>query len=173
MIIDELPTGPFVTFLFTTLISWFFQFPGFLLTYLLHGTHAGRFGSQAGLALTLIQLGFGNTAREYEEGGNDGMILLPPLPVESGDGGDGMNPTPTMSPTQPPVPTGIPAEMIPDYTVDSSHEWVSFLLMTIGKSCHLYHQTHLIIINTVALSHSSHQAIQSNSIPSIRSILLL
>jgi len=61
MIIDELPTGSVLAFVLTTLISWFFQLPGFILTYLLHGTHAGRFGAQAGLALTLIQWGLGTT----------------------------------------------------------------------------------------------------------------
>lgn len=35
-----------------------FQFVGFLLTYLLHTTHAAKFGSRAGLGVTLIQYGF-------------------------------------------------------------------------------------------------------------------
>ncbi len=35
-----------------------FQFVGFLLTYLLHTTHAARCGSRAGLGVTLIQYGF-------------------------------------------------------------------------------------------------------------------
>ncbi|KAF8259180.1 hypothetical protein EI94DRAFT_1834546 [Lactarius quietus] len=48
MLIDDLPTGSVVMFVVsTTLISWFFQIPGFILTYLLHGSHAGRLGSQA------------------------------------------------------------------------------------------------------------------------------
>ena len=45
----------FVANLFT---SFFFQFVGFLLTYLLHMTHAAKFGSRAGFGLTLIQYGF-------------------------------------------------------------------------------------------------------------------
>jgi hypothetical protein len=61
MIIEELPTGSVLVFALTALISWFFQLPGFILSYLLHTTHAGRFGSQAGLALTLIQWGFGSS----------------------------------------------------------------------------------------------------------------
>jgi Protein of unknown function (DUF2370) len=52
MIIDELPMGTVLMFAFTTLISWSFQLPGFFLTYLLHGMHAGRFGSLAGLRYT-------------------------------------------------------------------------------------------------------------------------
>ena len=35
-----------------------FQFVGFLLTYLLHTTHAAKHGSRAGLGITLIQYGF-------------------------------------------------------------------------------------------------------------------
>lgn len=39
-------------------ISLSFLFPGFLLTYLLHTTHAAKNGSLAGLGLTLVQYGF-------------------------------------------------------------------------------------------------------------------
>lgn len=35
-----------------------FQLVGFLLTYLLHTTHAAKNGSRAGLGLTLVQYGF-------------------------------------------------------------------------------------------------------------------
>ncbi|KAF8259874.1 hypothetical protein EI94DRAFT_1812578 [Lactarius quietus] len=38
---DDLPMGSVVVFVSTTLISWFFQIPGFMLTYLLHGSNAG------------------------------------------------------------------------------------------------------------------------------------
>lgn len=40
------------------LVSISFQFVGFLLTYVLHTTHAARLGSRAGLGITLIQYGF-------------------------------------------------------------------------------------------------------------------
>jgi len=36
-----------------------FQLVGFLLTYLLHTTHAAKNGSRAGLGITLVQFGFG------------------------------------------------------------------------------------------------------------------
>ncbi|KAF6757245.1 metal homeostatis protein bsd2 [Ephemerocybe angulata] len=58
MIIDDLPTGTFIVFALNFLISWFFQFVGFFLTYMLHTSHAAKFGSRAGLGLTLIQYGF-------------------------------------------------------------------------------------------------------------------
>lgn len=40
------------------MISMSFQLVGFLLTYLLHSTHAAKNGSKAGLGVTLIQYGF-------------------------------------------------------------------------------------------------------------------
>ncbi|KAH9971186.1 hypothetical protein BGW80DRAFT_1322518, partial [Lactifluus volemus] len=54
-------TGSVLMFAFTILISWPFQLPGVFPTYLLHGSHAGQFGSLTGLAFTLIQWGFGTT----------------------------------------------------------------------------------------------------------------
>lgn len=47
------------------MISTSFQFVGFLLTYLLHSTHAAKNGSRAGLGVTLIQYGF------YMKGGSE------------------------------------------------------------------------------------------------------
>ncbi|PWN95283.1 hypothetical protein FA09DRAFT_289747, partial [Tilletiopsis washingtonensis] len=58
LIIDGLPVGNFFGFAWNLLVSMSFQFVGFLLTYLLHTTHAARCGSQAGLGITLIQYGF-------------------------------------------------------------------------------------------------------------------
>ena len=48
------------------MISMSFQLVGFLLTYLLHTTHAAKHGSRAGLGLTLVQYGF------YMSGSGDG-----------------------------------------------------------------------------------------------------
>ncbi|KAK9377433.1 uncharacterized protein V1513DRAFT_100605 [Lipomyces chichibuensis] len=56
--IDGLPVGNFFNFVWNMLISMSFQFVGFLLTYLLHTTHAAKNGSRAGLGITLIQYGF-------------------------------------------------------------------------------------------------------------------
>ncbi|KAI9000615.1 hypothetical protein BD414DRAFT_472216 [Trametes punicea] len=57
MIVDDLPSGSVLSFVSTAFVSFFFQFAGFVLTYLLHTTHAAKFGSRAGLGLTLIQYG--------------------------------------------------------------------------------------------------------------------
>ncbi|KAI9511818.1 hypothetical protein F5148DRAFT_1167828, partial [Russula earlei] len=119
MIIDELPTGSVVVFVLTTLISWFFQLPGFILTYLLHGTHAGRFGSQAGLALTLIQWGFGTTVM--------GAFPTPPDDPSSPDG-SGMKPAEPLSGSSPSI-IGFPVGGTPDdVMMGNSTSW--FLLLT-------------------------------------------
>jgi len=72
MIIDHLPTGSVFSFLWNLMVSISFQFVGFLLTYLLHTTHAARFGSRAGLGVTLIQYGFAlrNSRQEDDLSGN-------------------------------------------------------------------------------------------------------
>ncbi|KAI0705783.1 hypothetical protein C8T65DRAFT_652713 [Cerioporus squamosus] len=57
MIVDDLPSGPVFSFIMTAFVSYFFQFAGFVLTYLLHTTHAAKYGSRAGLGVTLIQYG--------------------------------------------------------------------------------------------------------------------
>ncbi|KAL8283227.1 hypothetical protein RQP46_006005 [Phenoliferia psychrophenolica] len=56
--VDGLPVGSPFGFAWNLLVSMSFQFVGFLLTYLLHTTHAAKNGSRAGLGITLIQLGF-------------------------------------------------------------------------------------------------------------------
>ena len=80
MIIDHLATGSLFSFLWNMLISISFQFVGFLLTYLLHTTHAAKLGSRAGLGVTLIQYGFAMRGRSdewMENGGNpDGQNSL-------------------------------------------------------------------------------------------------
>lgn len=58
MFIDGLPVGSFFGFVWNAMISMAFQFVGFLLTYLLHSTHAAKNGSRAGLGIILIQYGF-------------------------------------------------------------------------------------------------------------------
>lgn len=57
-----------------------FQFVGFLLTYLLHTTHAAKNGSKAGLGIALVQWGFsmkgpGNSDPDPSQGNQ-----LPPDP---------------------------------------------------------------------------------------------
>lgn len=56
--VDGMPVGSFFSFIWNGMISTSFQLVGFLLTYLLHSTHAAKNGSRAGLGITLIQYGF-------------------------------------------------------------------------------------------------------------------
>jgi len=56
--VDGLPVGSVFSFVWNGMISMSFQLVGFLLTYLLHTTHAAKNGSRAGLGLTLVQYGF-------------------------------------------------------------------------------------------------------------------
>ncbi|GAA5994783.1 Bsd2p [Rhodotorula paludigena] len=58
ILVDGLPVGNLFSFAWNLLVSMSFQFVGFLLTYILHTTHAAKNGSRAGLGITLIQLGF-------------------------------------------------------------------------------------------------------------------
>lgn len=47
-------------------VSFSFQFVGFLLTYVLHTTHAAKYGSRVGLGMTMIQFGLNLRARAEE-----------------------------------------------------------------------------------------------------------
>ncbi|KAL9012658.1 MAG: hypothetical protein Q9173_002582 [Seirophora scorigena] len=56
--VEGLPVGSLFSFVWNGMISMSFPYVGFLLTYLLHTTHAAKNGSRAGLGITLIQYGF-------------------------------------------------------------------------------------------------------------------
>lgn len=56
--VDGLAVGHVFGFIWNMVVSMSFQFVGFLLTYVLHTTHASKQGSRAGLGITLIQYGF-------------------------------------------------------------------------------------------------------------------
>lgn len=56
--IDGLPVGSPINFIWNMMVSAAFQFVGFLLTYLLHTSHAAKQGARAGLGFTLFQYGF-------------------------------------------------------------------------------------------------------------------
>ena len=74
--VDGMPVGSVFSFIWNAMISMSFQVVGFLLTYLLHSTHAAKNGSRAGLGITLIQYGFYMRSSDDEPatpGGNGGM----------------------------------------------------------------------------------------------------
>ncbi|KAG9252143.1 metal homeostatis protein bsd2 [Emericellopsis atlantica] len=100
--VDGLPVGSVFSFIWNGMISTSFQLVGFLLTYLLHSTHAAKNGSRAGLGITLIQYGFYMKAAPVGDapsnmGGQDGYAA-PPDPNshdfdehEVTDGGDSLD----------------------------------------------------------------------------------
>lgn len=56
--VDGLPVGNIVNFMWNLMVSASFQFVGFLLTYILHTSHAAKQGSRAGLGITFISYGY-------------------------------------------------------------------------------------------------------------------
>ncbi|GMM36547.1 Bsd2 protein [Saccharomycopsis crataegensis] len=56
--VDGLPVGNIVNFVWNLMVSSAFQFVGFLLTYLLHTSHAAKEGSRAGLGITFMSYGY-------------------------------------------------------------------------------------------------------------------
>ncbi|KAI5310006.1 hypothetical protein KEM55_001950, partial [Ascosphaera atra] len=85
--VDGLPVGSIFSFLWNAMISTSFQLVGFLLTYLLHTTHAAKNGSRAGLGLTLVQYGFymkegsedgGSSSSSSSSSSNSGSYDAPP-----------------------------------------------------------------------------------------------
>lgn len=116
--VDGMPVGSVFSFIWNGMISTSFQLVGFLLTYLLHSTHAAKNGSRAGLGITLIQYGFYmRTSSEGEPpamSGPDGYAA-PPDPnshdfdagdVTDGGGGAG--------------------------SVFNGSEWMAYVLMVVG-----------------------------------------
>ncbi|KAB5513179.1 hypothetical protein GE09DRAFT_1047085 [Coniochaeta sp. 2T2.1] len=122
--IDGMPVGSFFSFVWNGMISMSFQLVGFLLTYLLHSSHAAKNGSRAGLGVTLIQYGFymKNTASS----GSDDM---------SGQGGGDGYATPSDPNAHDFDPNAVTAggDASGGGAGDiAGSEWVAYLLMIVG-----------------------------------------
>ncbi|KAG4418505.1 hypothetical protein IFR04_008399 [Cadophora malorum] len=100
--VDGLPVGSVFSFIWNGMISMSFQLVGFLLTYLLHTTHAAKNGSRAGLGITLVQYGFymkGSGGMTPPANGQDPTYQQPPDPnshdfdpnAVNGNSGQGMD----------------------------------------------------------------------------------
>ncbi|RDB25568.1 Metal homeostatis protein BSD2 [Hypsizygus marmoreus] len=113
IIVDDLPTGSFLVFAMNLFISFFFQFIGFLFTYLMHTSHAAKYGSRAGLGLTLIQFGFYSRSLTFIVPGDDNQVEV-------------------TSASEPPVPPVQPVEDDSMLPAVSSKDWLAFLFMTLG-----------------------------------------
>jgi len=157
MIIEGLPTGTLFSFLWNMLVSISFQFVGFLLTFLLHTTHAAKYGSRAGLGVTLIQYGFALRTRQEEVSDGGGYDSTD---GSNSDGYSGWRPADPALPTfgtaaeadryykthSPKISrhdhhhmyngTGMgisPNDVYVSPFADSTSEWLSFFLMTVGE----------------------------------------
>lgn len=125
MVIDSLPTGSLFSFCWNLLVSISFQFVGFLLTYLLHTSHAARLGSRAGLGVTLIQYGFALRGR---------LDSTDPTRNDWNDWHSVPNAGPTMSNTTWSTPvTNVTEGQANNLVTEATSEWLSFFLMTVGE----------------------------------------
>lgn len=93
-----------------------FQIVGFLLTYLLHTTHAAKNGSRAGLGITFIQFGFVMRGQPEGESG-----------ASNGDATE----------TEPANPNSYDFQGAPETVTDGAdqigrNEWLSYVLMIAG-----------------------------------------
>lgn len=117
--VEGLPVGSVFSFIWNAMISMSFQLVGFLLTYLLHTTHAAKNGSRAGLGITLVQYGF------YMKGGNTGEAS----PTTTS--GDPVYGTPADANTHDFDPATVTGEGEGVGGLASS-EWVAYILMIVG-----------------------------------------
>jgi len=130
MLVDGLATGTLFSFCWNMLISLSFSFVGFLLTYLLHTSHAGKFGSRAGLGFTLIQYGFkfrlaSRMPQEDEDAG---------WPYAAGSKGSATvaTPTPSFDFSQVNVTEAVADAGSYETVLPFTQEWVAFCFMTFG-----------------------------------------
>ena len=115
-----MPVGSLFGFVWNGLISMFFQLPGFILTYLLHSTHAAKNGSRAGLGITLIQYGFK-------------MKSVPgPVPPMNGPDGYANPPDPNSHEFDPNAVTGSDSGDSGGLSDITGSEWIAYILMVVG-----------------------------------------
>jgi len=136
VIVDSLPTGTLFAFLWNTLVSTTFQFVGFVLTWVMHTTHAAKFGSRAGLGITLIQWGFALRARLDDAMNAGAGTWEDGTPLTFGsteEAEDYYNNIAAPATTTQPIPTQDESQWNNSLlTGPIATEWLSFFLMTIG-----------------------------------------
>ncbi len=123
--VEGLPVGSVFSFVWNAMISMSFQLVGFLLTYLLHTTHAAKNGSRAGLGITLVQYGF--TMKSA-------AALTPNNDVPGAGGFDGSVPSdPNAHDFDPSATAGAgPGDATPAASGISSSDWIAYVLMIVG-----------------------------------------
>jgi Protein of unknown function (DUF2370) len=105
------------------MISMSFQLVGFLLTYLLHTTHAAKNGSRAGLGINLVQYGF------YMKGSNA------PKPTNTAGDAAYSPPDPNahdFNPDQVASNAAAEASSSGGFASIASSNWLAYALMIVG-----------------------------------------
>lgn len=126
--VEGLPVGSLFSFLWNAMISMSFQLVGFLLTYLLHTTHAAKNGSRAGLGITLVQFGFGfrSAVLSPGNGSNDN-------PGQGFDGGVPSDPNShDFDPDTVASPSSGSSDMTPAASAITGSDWIAYGLMIVG-----------------------------------------
>jgi hypothetical protein len=122
--VEGLPVGSVFSFVWNAMISMSFQLVGFLLTYLLHTTHAAKNGSRAGLGITLVQYGFtmkGASSLAPSDQPNDFNGGVPDDPNAH-----------DFDPNQVAPSTGAGSVSTPTSGGISSGDWLAYGLMIVG-----------------------------------------
>jgi Protein of unknown function (DUF2370) len=137
--VDGLPVGSVFSFAWNAMISMSFQLVGFLLTYLLHTTHAAKNGSRAGLGLTLVQYGFymrGGAKDNSGAGGGDGQFGggagQPPSDPNSHDFDPNTVAAAAAAAAASTATTSSSSSSSGTLSSIASSDWVSYLLMIVG-----------------------------------------
>ncbi|KAJ4291082.1 hypothetical protein N0V90_010280 [Kalmusia sp. IMI 367209] len=123
--VEGLPVGSVFSFVWNAMISMSFQLVGFLLTYLLHTTHAAKNGSRAGLGITLVQYGFTMKSAANLSPGND-------TPGGGFDGGVPSDPNSHDFDPNALGSSGNAGEATPASSGISSSDWLAYGLMIVG-----------------------------------------
>jgi len=124
--VEGLPVGSVFSFIWNGMISMSFQLVGFLLTYLLHTTHAAKNGSRAGLGITLVQYGF------YMKGSGSGTVSPP---TNGQDPQFNQPPDPNshdFDPNQVTQPAGMDSPSPGSIWDSASGDWLAYVLMIVG-----------------------------------------
>ena len=122
-----MPVGSFFSFIWNGMISMSFQLVGFLLTYLLHSSHAAKNGSRAGLGVTLIQYGF------YMKNTNGGSSGAGGMSGSQGGGGEGYaNPPDPNAHDFDPSAVASGGDEGGGVGDIAGSEWVAYILMIVG-----------------------------------------
>ncbi|KAG8865006.1 hypothetical protein FRC20_009992 [Serendipita sp. 405] len=143
LIVEGLPPGHVFAFVTSFFISFSFQFIGFMLTSIMATTHAGKFGSRAGLGITLVQFGLylrgnGRDLAAASNNVNGWPSGVDPHPTfSSAQEADDYYANKTIEPTPtPPDFPEVPSLSSGDYALPSevtlAADWLSFFLMTVG-----------------------------------------